>query len=106
MCQASRSLERGSGSVLAIGIIAALLSLVTAFAIPLNRALEQQRLQVMADNAAVAAADALRGLVAGSPCEVARSLSAEVTLCEVIGSDVRIELRDGSLTARARAGEP
>lgn len=106
MRKAPRSLERGSGSVLAIGIIAAMLCLVTVFAIPLNQALEQQRLQVMADNAAVAAADALRGLVAGSPCEVARSFSAEVTLCEVIGSDVRVELRTGNLKARARAGEP
>lgn len=106
MREASRTLEQGSGSVLAIGIIAAMLCLVTVFAIPLNRALEQKRLQVMADNAAVAAADALRGLVAGSPCEVARSLSHEVNSCEVIGSDVRIELRDGELRARARAGEP
>jgi hypothetical protein len=106
MRQAPRSLELGSGSVLAIGIIAAMLCLVTVFAIPLNRGLEQRRLQVKADNAAVAAADTLRGLVAGSPCDVARSLSADVTFCEVIGSDVRIELRDGTLTARARAGEP
>lgn len=106
MRQAPRSLERGSGSVLAIGIIAAMLCLVTVFAIELNRGLEQKRLQVKADNAAVAAADALRGLVAASPCDVARSFSAEVALCEVMGSDIRIELRDGSLRARARAGEP
>ena len=106
MRQTTRSLDRGSGSVLAIGIIAAMLCLVTVFAIPLNQLLSQARLQVMADNAAVAAADALRGLVAGSPCDVARGFSAEISLCEVIGSDVRIELRDGSLTARARAGEP
>ncbi len=106
MRQTSWPLDRGSGSVLAIGIIAAMLCLVTVFAIPLNRGLEQRRLQVEADNAAVAAADALRGLVAGSPCDVARSFSAEVTLCEVIGSDIRIEIRDGSHRARARAGEP
>ena len=106
MREASRTLEQGSGSVLAIGIIAAMLCLVTVFAIPLNRALEQKRLQVMADGAAMAAADALRGLVAGSPCEVARSFPPELVSCEVIGSDIRIELRDGELRARARAGEP
>ena len=106
MRQATRPLEQGSGSVLAVGVIAAMVCLISVFAIPLNRALEQRRLQVMADSAAIAAADALRGLVAGSPCEVALSFSAEVTFCEVIGNDVRIELRDGILTARARAGEP
>ncbi len=106
MRQTSWTLERGSGSVLAIGIIAAMLSLVSVFAIPMLRELEQRRLQVMADTVAIAAADALRGLVAGSPCEVARSFSAHVTLCQVLDTDVRIELRNGSLTARARAGEP
>ena len=106
MRQAPRALERGNGSVLAIGLIAAILALVTVFASPLVRALERHRLQLTADSAAIAAADALRGLVAGSPCEVARSFSSEVTFCEVVGSDVRIELRDGILTARARAGEP
>lgn len=106
MRKASRSLEQGSGSVLAIGIIAAMLCLVAAFAIPLNQFLPQARLQVTADNAAVAAADALRGLVAGSPCDVARSFSVEVVTCEVIGNDIRIELQDGEITARARAGEP
>jgi hypothetical protein len=106
MRKASRPLERGSGSVVALGIIASILMLVSVFAIPLNESLRQARLQVLADSAAIAAADALRGLVAGSPCDVARSFHEKVTLCEVIGNDVRLELQDGNHSARARAGEP
>jgi secretion/DNA translocation related TadE-like protein len=104
--KATRSLEQGSGSVVAIGLIASILVLVSVSAIPLGLSLKQARLQVSADNAAIAAADALRGLVAGSPCDVARSFHETVKQCEVIGSDVRLELQSGELTARARAGEP
>lgn len=106
MRQTSRALERGAGSVLAIGLIAAILAVVTVSAAPLVRLLEVHRLQVMADSAVIAAADALRGLVAGSPCDVARQVSSSIYSCEVIGHDVRIELRLGDLVAKSRAGEP
>lgn len=65
----------------------------------------QLRLNALADNTAVAAADALRGLVAGFPCDIAREM-AQVTECSIVGNDVLVEVRQGSLTARARAGEP
>lgn len=106
MLETSRAIDRGSGSVVAVGLISAILALVTVCAIPLNSALSQTRLQIVADNTAIAAADALRGLVAGAPCDVARSFQKELITCQVIGGDVRIELREGNLTARARAGEP
>ena len=65
----------------------------------------QLRLNALADNSAVAAADALRGLVAGFPCDIAREM-APVTDCSILGNDVLVVVRQGSLTARARAGEP
>lgn len=106
MRKASWTLEAGSGSVLAVGLIASVLSLTLVVGATLEHRVRQSRLEVLADNAAIAGSDALRGLVAGYPCDVVREFTASVVSCEVIGSDVRVVLRDGSLSARARAGEP
>lgn len=65
----------------------------------------QVRLNALADSAALAAADALRGLVAGYPCEVAKSM-APVIQCSIRGNDVLVLIQKGTMTARARAGEP
>lgn len=97
--------ERGAGTVVALGMLAAILSVALVIVNVANRALEQTRLNAIADNAAVAAADALRGLVAGYPCEVARQL-APVTHCEIVGNDVLVQVAEGNLTSKARAGEP
>lgn len=97
--------ETGSGTVVALGVLAAILAIALVTVNVANRALEQTRLNAFADSAAVAAADALRGLVAGYPCEVARQL-APVTHCEISGNDVLVEVAKGDLTAKARAGEP
>jgi secretion/DNA translocation related TadE-like protein len=101
--------EAGSGTLVSLGIIVAILSvLAVSFGIT-NRIVEQTRLNALADNAAIAAADSLRGLVAGYPCtvaaELASSANATVTICRIIGSDVQVELQKGGLAGRARAGE-
>ena len=106
MRKASWALTDGSGSVLAIGLIAAVLSLSAVIGVALDERVRQARLNALAENAAIAGADALRGLAAGYPCDVVREFTAQVETCEVIGTDVRVILRDGSLSARARAGEP
>lgn len=97
--------ELGSGTIIAIGLIFTFLGMTLLFLNLSNRFIEQARLNALADNAAVAGADVLRGLVAGYPCEVARS-QAPVTRCEIIGNDVLIEVGQAGLRARARAGEP
>lgn len=102
----TRSLgERGSGTVLALAIVAVIVGLMYLLAQVTNQYVEQARLNALADNASVAAADALRGLVAGYPCEAAKEL-APVTTCEVIGNDVLVEVAQNGLTAKSRAGEP
>ena len=102
----ARSLsELGAGTAIAIGLIAALVGMAFLFMNLSDRYIDQARLNALADNSAVAAADALRGLVAGYPCEVARAL-APVTRCEIEGNDVLIEVGEGGLSAKARAGEP
>ena len=70
-----------------------------------QRVVAQVRLNALAENASIAAADALRGLVAGLPCEVAREI-APVTSCIIIDNDVLLEVASEGLKARARAGEP
>lgn len=97
--------ERGAGTVLALGIVAAIVGLASVMFNVSNLMISQIRLNALADNAAVAAADALRGLVAGYPCEVAKQL-APVTSCEILGNDVLITVFRAGQTARARAGEP
>ena len=97
--------DGGAGTVLALGMISAIATVTFVMVSVTNRSVEQVRLNSMTDNAAIAAADALRGLVAGYPCDVARAL-APVTSCVIQGNDVLIVTSKGGLSARARAGEP
>jgi len=106
MRTASRSLEdKGAGTVLALALMGAISTLALVMFSVSATVIEQVRLNALADSAAIAAADALRGLVAGYPCEVAREL-APVTECSIQGNDVLVTVRKGDVTARARAGEP
>lgn len=97
--------QRGAGTVVALGLVAAIVGTTLVMFNVSNRVIQQARVNALADIAAVAAADALRGLVAGYPCEVAREL-APVTSCVIIENDVLLEVASEGLKARARAGEP
>lgn len=97
--------QRGAGTVVALGLVATIVGVTLIMFNVSGRVLQQARLNALADNAAVAAADALRGLLAGYPCEVAREL-APVTTCVINENDVLLEVASDGLTARARAGEP
>jgi secretion/DNA translocation related TadE-like protein len=106
--------ERGAGSVLVIGIIAAL-AIMTGVTLPLCAVLVSRATTAgAADAAAIAAADARRGIVAGYPCEVAGEVAAanRVTLtdCAVDGlvATVRVEqtILGFSVTGSASAGPP
>jgi secretion/DNA translocation related TadE-like protein len=106
--------ERGSGSILAVAILAAVLAL-TAAILPLGTVLTAKR-QVAnsADAAALAAADVAVGIAPGQPCEVARQVAeangVALLSCVLEGVDAtvqtRLELNGFSLTARATAGTP
>ena len=97
--------ERGAGTILALGMVTAIVGMTLLILNLGNRYVNQARLDALADSAALAAADALRGLVAGYPCDVAKEL-APVTNCEILGNDVLIKVTEGSLSSKARAGEP
>ena len=102
--------DLGAGTVIAVSLIAVIAGLLTLMLSTTNQFLEKTRLEAIADNAAIAGADSLRGLIAGAPCDVARELvlsgSARIISCSINQTDLLIELERNGLTARARAGEP
>lgn len=112
--------DRGSGSVLAIALAAAVLVLA-GLVLPLNAALTTRQIVAnAADAAALAAADTASGLVTGDPCEnaerAARLNGAIVVECAFGGdgatsgleATVSVERTVLGLSVRmsARAGPP
>ncbi|WP_241979227.1 Rv3654c family TadE-like protein [Cryobacterium sinapicolor] len=106
--------ERGSGTVLMLGVLGAVV-LLTAVLLPLFAALAVgQMVQGAADAAALAAADTASGAVAGVPCaaaaEAAKLNGASVTVCTVEGLISSVTAMRGylgfELVAQARAGPP
>ena len=68
--------EEGSGTVLALTIIAALLVVTVVIAGLIGAVSANRRASAAADLSALAAADAYRGLTEGDPCAVASDLAA------------------------------
>lgn len=102
--------DRGAGTVIAVSLLAVIAGMLALIFAATNRFLEQTRLSALADNAAIAGADSLRGLISGAPCDVARDLvlsgNARIISCSINQTDLLIELEQNGLSARARAGEP
>ena len=106
--------ERGSGSVLAVALIGATMT-VTVLSVPLLAVLAVgQSVQNAADAAALAAADTASGAVSGVPCtaaaEAARLNGASVVSCAVDGLIASVTVARSALgfdlTSSARAGPP
>lgn len=74
-CPAEEQPEEGSGTVLALAIIAALLVLTVVIAGLIGVVSANRRASAAADLSALAAADAYRGLTEGDPCAVAAELA-------------------------------
>lgn len=83
--------ERGSGTVLALGLILVLFVLLAAAQTVSLVATSAAQAARGADLAALAGADAARGLSTGSPCAVAEAVASrnavELTSCTVTGED-------------------
>jgi secretion/DNA translocation related TadE-like protein len=106
--------ERGSGSLLALAVVA-MLAVLTLAAVGVGAALAaRQRVIAAADAGALAAADTALGIHPGVPCaEAARVVAAhDATLatCEVEGVVVTVSVSARVagvfVTAQARAGPP
>src|SRR5690606_2062874 len=113
-CLVRASDERGSGSVVAIALVAAVVTVAVAVLALSAGLARRQAVIAAADAAALAAADTALGIVPGSPCEVASRVAAAngatLTSCSVDGVVVTVQV-GGSfggipIAAVARAGPP
>ncbi|MEV7662901.1 Rv3654c family TadE-like protein [Paenarthrobacter sp. NPDC089316] len=109
--------ERGSGSVLALALGAVVMALLLGLLLLAQAGVMASRAASAADLAALAAADAARGLTSGEPCAVAADVvghhSATLTSCTVVGGEVVEVVTElaypfnwGVAKGRARAGPP
>lgn len=108
--------EGGAGTVLALALGAVVMLLLLGLLLLAQAGVMASRAASAADLAALAAADAARGLTSGEPCAVAASVAgkhdAKITSCSVAGGVVEVgtELAHpfqwGVATGRARAGPP
>lgn len=117
-----RERDRGSGTVHVLTLTMVLGVLLVAVLLLAQAGVASHRAAKAADLAALAAADAARGLVVGEPCatarRVARGNGAELELCRLVPPglvvvDVRTEVpldgplaRFGPARGIARAGPP
>jgi secretion/DNA translocation related TadE-like protein len=106
--------DSGSGTVLAVGLTAAV-AVVAAAVLPLSQVLvARTQAAGAADAAALAAADVASGRHAGYPCELAAEVASTngtaLQSCEVDGLVVTVGVSRGILGftvgARATAGPP
>jgi len=106
--------QRGAASVLALGIVGAVIAL-TALTVPMLSAFAlAQRAANAADAAALAAADAVSGAVPGTPCDLAARTAArngaDLEACDIDGAvafvTVRVHGTGIDVRRAARAGPP
>ena len=107
--------ERGSAAAAMVMAIAAAIVAITLIAGFAGAAQARANAHGAADLAALSAADARRGLIAGSPCRIATTVAevngASLTGCTITGDDAEVTVRVeflGALgvVARSRAGPP
>jgi secretion/DNA translocation related TadE-like protein len=104
--------ENGAGTILALAVVSLSVTLLIISQAQAFNLLANLRLQAVADSIAIAAADSLRGLSLGFPCEVAEEMSAanmaNLVECRIVGLEVFITVHSGAvgivLIAKARAG--
>lgn len=103
---------RGSGTVLALGAVALAIALFGLTQLVAFNLLQHARLQGAANSMALAAADSLRGLNSGFPCQTAHELAhingVNLDTCRIVGFEVFISAHSEGvgmvLSASALAG--
>jgi len=89
--------QLGSGTILGIGIISAVLGIMTLSLGVSAQSLAIARLQALTNSAALAAEDVLRGLAVGYPCEsaeqIVKEFGATLETCHKVNFDIYISVR-------------
>ena len=104
--------ESGAASVVALGLVGAIVALAALLVPVLAVFVATQRVANAADAAALAAADATSGAVPGIPCDLAAGAAtrngATLTGCEIDGPVASVSVQSTpfgfAVEARARAG--
>jgi secretion/DNA translocation related TadE-like protein len=104
--------EKGAGTILSLAVVVLSVALLIIGQAQAFNLLADLRLQSTTDSIAIAAADSLRGLSLGLPCEIAEQMSAanmaNLVECRIVGLEVFITVHSGAvgivLIAKARAG--
>ena len=104
--------SRGSGTVLALGAVAMSITLFGLSQLVAFNLLQHARVQSTANAMAIAAADALRGLNSGFPCQTAHEIAhingVNLDTCRIVGFEVFISAHSKGvgvvLSANALAG--
>jgi secretion/DNA translocation related TadE-like protein len=106
--------ERGSGTILGVGMLAAV-ALLGGGAVAISTAVvHATHAQTVANQAALAASDVSRGLVPGYPCRVASALTTDAGFqllqCDVVTGQARVVVGGTwwglGVSKRAMAGPP
>lgn len=106
--------QLGSGTALGLGIVCFAMAAVMAVSLMITASVTSVRIQNTADSAALAAADAYRGLRPGVPCKLAAAFVSSPGLrmasCTTHGENMRITV-EGSIAGfqlrrTATAGPP
>jgi secretion/DNA translocation related TadE-like protein len=108
------SAETGSGTILGVGIVIALLELAIACSVAIGSARSEQQLAIAAESGALAASDALNGFSTGFPCEAAKAVieqnRSKLAECRIVRFEVFVSAQDKVLGmvhfASATAGNP
>jgi len=106
--------DRGSGSVLALGILCAVLTLAAGAFLAVGAGAAHARAAAAADLAALAAADVVSGRAPGVPCDTAASTAeangAGLAACDqagvVVTVTVAVPYAGLNASVSARAGPP
>ncbi|GAA4284633.1 hypothetical protein GCM10022261_21640 [Brevibacterium daeguense] len=110
--------DRGSSTVVSVAVGAAALGLTVGLGLGAQAFLAHARVDSAADLAALAAADAARGITPGEPCAVAQETAehggAEITECIArpdlgtakVVAEIDLPSPLGSVSATAVAGTP
>ena len=92
----NRHLENGSVGLVVAGLIATISLYLTGLSMAHSRLLLEVRTQLVADLAAIAAADTRTGIIAGIPCENAREIAAgngaSLDSCRIVSEVVSIRV--------------
>lgn len=98
MVRIENDVERGSGTVLSLGLAAATLALGGVLVATVHLVSVAQQVQQVANLAALAASDTAIGVTPGLPCRTARTIVTlhgfALTSCELEGSRARVSVAD------------